>query len=106
MPDFDLPKDPKKLPPLSRRQNAILDNPLLEKWGAFFSGGLTKAGQRYSFFEIHDHNIIRCALMRFPSPPRDGLEPDWLTKAAGQKLPHRGRASPAAFGRQAALRID
>ena len=44
--------------------------------------------------------------MRFPSPPRDGLEPDWLTKAAGQKLPHRGRASPAAFGRQAALRID
>ena len=40
--------------------------------------------------------------MRFPYPPRDGLEPDWLTKAAGQKLPHRGRASPAAFGRQAA----
>ena len=34
------------------------------------------------------------------------LEPDWLTKAAGLKLPHWGRASPAAFGRQAALRID
>ena len=44
--------------------------------------------------------------MRFPYPPWDGLEPDWLTKAAGLKLPHRGRASPAAFGRQAALRID
>ena len=34
------------------------------------------------------------------------LEPDWLTKAAGLKLHHRGRDSPAAFGRQAALRID
>ena len=33
-------------------------------------------------------------------------EPDWLTKAAGPKLPRWGRASPAVFGRQAALRID
>ena len=66
----------------------------------------SKATQKYNFFGFHNHIVIRCALMRFPSPPRDGLEPDWLTKAAGQKLPHRGRASPAAFGRQAALRID
>ena len=66
----------------------------------------SKARQRYSFFGNHNYIIIRCALMRFPYPPRDGLEPDWLTKAAGLKLPHRGRASPAAFGRQAALRID
>ena len=33
------------------------------------------------------------------------LEPDWLTKAAANKLPQMGRAASAAFGRQAALRI-
>jgi len=33
------------------------------------------------------------------------LEPDWLAKAAALKLPHKGRATSAAFGRQAALRI-
>ena len=54
----------------------------------------SKATQKYNFFGFHNHIIIRCALMRFPSPPRDGLKPDWLTKAAGQKLPHRGRAFP------------
>ena len=30
------------------------------------------------------------------------LEPDWMAKAAAMKLPHRGRASSAAFDRQAA----
>lgn len=33
-------------------------------------------------------------------------KPDWLKKAAGPKLPRWGLTSPAAFGRQAALRID
>ena len=36
--------------------------------------------------------------MRFPYPPRDGLEPDWLTKAAGQK------ASPLGTGFSHSLR--
>jgi len=36
---------------------------------------------------------------RFP------LEPDWMAKAAAIKLPHRGRASSAAFDSQAAHRI-
>ena len=33
-------------------------------------------------------------------------KPDWLAKATGPKLPRWGLTSPAAFGRQAALRID
>ena len=33
------------------------------------------------------------------------LEPDWMAKAAAIKLPHRGRASSAAFDSQAAHRI-
>ena len=56
--------------------HANIDNPL-EKWGAL--AGLlapSKATQKYNFFGFHNHIIIRCALMRFPYPPRDGLEPD------------------------------
>jgi len=34
------------------------------------------------------------------------LEPDWMAKAAAMKLPHRGRATSAAFDSQAAHRID
>ena len=44
--------------------------------------------------------------MRFPYPPRDGLEPDWMAKAAAMKLPHKGQATSAAFDSQAAHRID
>ena len=33
------------------------------------------------------------------------LKPDWIAKAAAIKLPHRGRASSAAFDSQAAHRI-
>jgi len=33
------------------------------------------------------------------------LEPDWLAKAAAKELPQKGRATSAAFDRQAALRI-
>lgn len=36
---------------------------------------------------------------------RSLLEPDWMAKAAVKKLPHRGRASSAAFDSQAAHRI-
>jgi hypothetical protein len=34
------------------------------------------------------------------------LKPDWMAKAAAMKLPHRGRATSAAFDSQAAHRID
>lgn len=33
------------------------------------------------------------------------LRPDWMAKAAAIKLPHRGRATSAAFDSQAAHRI-
>ena len=36
---------------------------------------------------------------------RSPLKPDWMAKAAAIKLPHRGRASSAAFDSQAAHRI-
>ena len=52
----------------------------------------SKATQKYNFFGFHNHIIIRCALMRFFSPPMDGLEPDWLTKAAGPKLHRWGQS--------------
>ena len=63
----------------------------------------SNATQKYNFFGFHNHNIIRCALMRFPSPPLDGLEPACLPKAAGEARPQWGSFGPATFGR---LRIN